>query len=65
MNSADNTSEEILVLCANCAWREVCIKRFSFDNTKAIKCPDFSPDVRLLKEKRVKKVDKEEDKSSS
>jgi len=35
------------VLCARCAWREQCRKRFSFDNTKPIRCPDFSPDVTL------------------
>ncbi|MCS7279244.1 MAG: hypothetical protein NZ530_04190 [Thermodesulfobacteriaceae bacterium] len=63
--SQNPNSQEILVLCANCAWREVCLKRFSFDSTKPIKCPDFSPDVKLLKKKRVKKVDKEENQDSS
>ncbi|HFC97532.1 MAG TPA: hypothetical protein ENJ40_03600 [Thermosulfurimonas dismutans] len=38
------------VLCARCAWREHCTKRFSFDNTKPVKCPDFSPDVTLKDE---------------
>ncbi|RUM87592.1 MAG: hypothetical protein DSZ24_05875 [Thermodesulfatator sp.] len=42
-------NSEELVLCARCAWREHCRKRFSFDNTKPIKCPDFSPDVTLKK----------------
>jgi len=42
--------EEELVICARCAWREQCVKRFSFDNTKPIKCPDFSPDVTLKPE---------------
>ncbi len=65
MRSQNNSSEETVVLCANCAWREVCVKRFSFDNTKPIKCPDFSPDVKLLKEKRAKEVDKKKNKNSS
>ena len=44
-------SEE-LVLCSNCAWREVCTKRFQFDNTKPIKCPDYSPDYKILKQRQ-------------
>jgi len=38
------------VLCSRCAWREHCTKRFSFDNTQPVKCPDFSPDVTLRHE---------------
>ncbi len=48
-----------LVLCARCAWREHCTKRFHFDNTKPIKCPDFSPDVTLKDE--VAEDDRKED----
>lgn len=62
MNSQDNFQEE-LVLCARCAWREFCVKKFSFDNTKPIKCPDFSLDLELVK--REKKGDKEKDKEAS
>lgn len=61
MAEKEKPKEQTLVLCANCAWREVCVKRFSFDNTKPIKCPDYSPDVTLFKKKKEKESDKEED----
>lgn len=48
MNS-QNKLEEELILCARCAWREFCVKKFSFDNTKPIKCPDFSLDLTFKK----------------
>jgi len=48
----EKDKQELPVLCATCAWREVCVKRFSFDNTKPLKCPDYSPDVSLLKKRR-------------
>ena len=54
-----NDQREGPVLCARCAWREHCTKRFSFDNTKPIKCPDFSPDVTLEASRR--KDDRQED----
>ncbi|GEM_PF-759613 len=56
-------SEEF-VTCSTCAWRAVCTKRFQFDNTKPIKCPDYSPDYELLKKRKKdeeKEVDKEKD----
>ncbi len=62
MSSLNNSQDEI-ILCARCAWREFCIKKFSFDNTKPIKCPDFSPDLELVK--MEKKSDKKKDKESS
>ncbi|PMP63967.1 MAG: hypothetical protein C0197_01605 [Caldimicrobium thiodismutans] len=62
MNSLNNSQDEI-ILCARCAWREFCVKKFSFDNTKPIKCPDFSPDLELVK--MEKKSDKKKDKESS
>lgn len=61
MAEREEHKEQPLVLCANCAWREVCVKRFSFDNIKPIKCPDYSPDVTLFKKKEERKSDKEED----
>ena len=51
---------ELPVLCATCAWRATCTKKFSFDNTTPIKCPDYSPDVSLLKKKKESELDKEE-----
>lgn len=58
----EETFQEEIVLCARCAWREFCVKKFSMDNIKPIKCPDFSLDVRLKKEREG---DKEKDKGDS
>ncbi len=58
MNTQDNFQDEI-VLCARCAWRAFCTKKFTIDNTKPFKCPDFSLDLELLKGER--KGDQEED----
>lgn len=60
-DSQNNNEKDIPQLCANCAWREVCTKKYSFDSTKPIKCPDYSPDYSLLKKKKEEKVDKKED----
>ncbi len=38
---------EELALCAVCAWRETCQKRFSRDTGSPIRCPDFTRDVTL------------------
>ncbi len=61
--SSSNKSYEEIIFCARCAWREFCVKKFSFDNTKPIKCPDFSLDLELVK--KEKKSDKEENKEPS
>jgi len=53
-------SDEI-ILCARCAWREFCLKKFQFDNTKPIKCPDYSSDLRLLKEEKKEGRDDKKD----
>lgn len=58
MKVKESISEEI-VLCARCAWREFCTKKFTMDNTKPIKCPDFSLDYTLIK--KEKESDKTED----
>ncbi|WP_038056046.1 hypothetical protein [Thermodesulfobacterium hydrogeniphilum] len=60
-NRKDQKESEIPVLCATCAWREFCSKKFSMDNTKPFKCPDYSPDYTLLKKKKESEVDKKED----
>jgi hypothetical protein len=57
-----NEQEEFVKLCSNCAWRENCTKKFSMDNTKPVKCPDYSPDYLLLK-KFKKASEKMEEKS--
>ncbi len=56
MKVLENSSD--LILCSRCAWREFCVKKFSFDNTKPIKCPDFSLDIKL------RKMEKEGDQKS-
>ncbi len=38
---------EELALCAICAWRETCQKRFSRDTGSPFRCPDFTRDVTL------------------
>ena len=57
----DNKKEELPILCSTCAWRAVCVKKFSFDSTTPIKCPDYSPDPELIKKKRELESDKKED----
>ncbi len=36
-----------LALCAVCAWRETCQKRFTRDTGSPFRCPDFTRDVTL------------------
>lgn len=38
---------EDLALCAVCAWRETCQKRFTRDTGSPFRCPDFTRDVTL------------------
>lgn len=57
----DKKEEELPILCSTCAWRAVCVKKFSFDSTTPIKCPDYSPDPELIKKKRELESDKKED----
>ncbi len=51
-------NDELPILCATCAWREVCVKQYSFDTTTPIKCPDYTPDPELKKKKRELESDK-------
>lgn len=62
MNSQSFPHDEP-VLCARCAWREFCVKKFSQDNRAPIKCPDFSPDLTLRKGE--KESAEKEDKGST
>ena len=41
------TVAEDLALCAVCAWRETCKKRFTRDSGSPFRCPDFTRDVTL------------------
>jgi len=36
-------------ICAVCAWRANCAKRFSMSSDETLYCPDFSEDVTLRK----------------
>jgi len=61
VKNSRKTDEEFVKLCSNCAWRENCIKKFSMDNTKPVKCPDYSPDYTLIKKlKETSEVQGEE-----
>lgn len=40
-------ASEELALCAVCAWRETCQKRFTRDSGSPFRCPDFTRDVTL------------------
>ena len=46
-NLKEGSLAEELALCAVCAWRETCQKRFSRDTGSPIRCPDFTRDVTL------------------
>ncbi len=46
IEESGSLSEE-LALCAVCAWRETCKKRFSRDTGSPFRCPDFTRDVTL------------------
>ena len=39
--------DENVVLCAVCAWRGVCRKKYSVSGIEIFNCPDFSRDVSL------------------
>jgi hypothetical protein len=50
------TAEEGRTICAICAWRENCKKRFNFESSGALRCPDYSRDVTIRdKEKKKEK----------
>ncbi len=44
-------------ICAACAWRETCQKKFKVSG-KDMRCPDFAKDVRI-KEKSEAKAEEE------
>ncbi|MBI4691225.1 MAG: hypothetical protein HY754_13325 [Nitrospirae bacterium] len=46
-------------ICAVCAWRETCQKKFSICG-KDIRCPDFARDV-TIKEEKGKEDKKDEE----
>jgi len=48
-------------ICAVCAWRETCQKKFSVSG-KDMRCPEFVKDVTIKEEPEKKEEDKEKEK---
>lgn len=46
--------EDILIdersICAICAWRGDCQKRFNFESSGQLRCPDYTRDVSIKSE---------------
>lgn len=49
---------EKLEICAVCAWRETCQKKFSVSG-RDVRCPDFSKDLSLKKQGHDKEKSEE------
>lgn len=47
-------------LCAVCAWRETCRKKFSISG-KDLRCPDFVRDITIKEEKEEDKEEKKKE----
>ncbi|MEW6348755.1 MAG: hypothetical protein AB1646_06805 [Thermodesulfobacteriota bacterium] len=45
-------------ICAICAWRATCNKKFSVDGTTTTKCPEFTRDITLKAPPEDDKTDK-------
>ncbi|MBF0537439.1 MAG: hypothetical protein HQL03_04200 [Nitrospirae bacterium] len=41
---------EVQTICAVCAWREHCKKKFSISG-RSLRCPDFSKDITIKDDK--------------
>ena len=39
-------------LCAICAWRKNCLKRYKYESSTKLRCPEFTRDVTLPKNKK-------------
>ncbi len=52
-------SKETVEICAICAWRATCQKKFSISG-KDIRCPDFVRDVSIKSEDKEKEEEKKE-----
>ena len=37
-------------ICAVCAWRETCRKRFNYSSSTDLRCPDYCRDLRIKKD---------------
>ncbi len=46
-NKNENTHEERRKLCANCAYKQYCKKRFSVNTVNGeVQCVDYAPDLK-------------------
>ena len=34
-------------ICAVCAWRKDCIKRFNYESSTQLRCPDYTRDMTI------------------
>lgn len=50
----DQDMSEGKTICVVCAWRADCLKKYSYDSSGPVKCPDYTRDVTI-------KDDEEED----
>ncbi|MDL1955456.1 MAG: hypothetical protein LWW95_00165 [Candidatus Desulfofervidus auxilii] len=54
--------EEQIKLCAVCAWREFCQKKFTIQQEAgSFRCPDFVRDVSIKSEEEEEKKNEEKD----
>ena len=47
---ADSQTISGLKLCAVCAWRRDCLKKYKYESSSRLKCPDFTRDVTIRDE---------------
>jgi hypothetical protein len=52
-------TEETVGICAVCAWRESCQKKFSISG-KDIRCPDFVKDLSIRSEDKTVEDEKDQ-----
>ncbi|MBW2093213.1 MAG: hypothetical protein JRI34_13980 [Deltaproteobacteria bacterium] len=39
-------------LCVECAWRKDCLKRYKYESSTKLRCPEFTRDVTLPKKEK-------------
>jgi hypothetical protein len=44
-------TEEKKVACVVCAWRKDCLKKFRYQPSPRLRCPDYTRDLTLPEEK--------------
>ncbi|MEW6264387.1 MAG: hypothetical protein AB1641_15055 [Thermodesulfobacteriota bacterium] len=44
--------------CAVCAWRKDCRKKYSFESSGQLRCPDYSRDLTIKAEEKSGQEDK-------